>query len=295
MTNTPSEAELQALSDQDHADDWDTMEDVSEQFADIRPRKDRQLNLRVDSGLLDALRVAASRRSVGYHSLARTLIEEGLARDAYEGLADEVTTGTRPGRPFRMKELILLLLGAPGANDPENEAIEGRTRLQKLLFLTAQHLQPHVAARFEAYDYGPFEETVAPDIEFLADEGLVEMPGAEFGRPSTATSEAEHGEALLAWVQARHAPDAQRQRPTESYRLTQQGLAWVHQFVASGGAGDPEALAALQEEVANLKKRFGGVPLNELVDFVYSEFPQFTEHSRIRHKVAERRSRQGTR
>lgn len=285
---TIDESKLQVLGEQDHTDDWDALEDVSAQFANLRPRKDRQLNLRVDEDLLASLRAIAARRGVGYHSLARDLIEEGLARATYE---EEVTRPEvpHPGRPFRMKEVILLLLGARGPGGRENEAIEGRTRLQKLLFLTAQHLQPGIAARFEAYDYGPFEESVPSDIEFLAGEGLVEMPGRTEPADPT-TSNAQYGKDLLAWVRARHTPEDDKSRPVESYRLTQEGMRWVQRFVASGGAGDPQALVTLQQEVEALKRQYGRVPLSELVEHVYVTYPEFAEHSLIRHQVAERRA-----
>ena len=292
MTETVDNARLDFLGAQDHAEDWDALEDVTADFTDARPRKDRQLNLRVDEDLLGTLRALASRRGIGYHSLARDLIEEGLARATYERAASEPASTTL-GRPFRMKEVILLLLGAPGASGRENEAIVGRTRLQKLLFLTAQYLQPHIAARFEAYDYGPFEESVAPDIEFLADEGLVQMPGHGAAGTPGAASDAEYGKGLLAWVHARHVPEPDLERPTESYRLTQQGMEWVQRFVASGGAGDPEALVTLQQHVAALKQQYGQIPLSELVELVYAAYPEFTEHSNISHQVAERRARRG--
>lgn len=292
MTNM-KDAQLALLGEQDHAADWDALEDVTADFTDLRPRKDRQLNLRVDQELLDTLRALAARRGIGYHSLARDLIDEGLARAAYEHEVHQPANSTQ-GRPFRMKEVILLLLGAPGASGRENEAIVGRTRLQKLLFLTAQHLQPHIAARFEAYDYGPFEESVAPDIEFLADEGLVQMPGHGATGTSAAAGDAEYGKGLLAWVHARHGPEPDQERPTERYRLTQQGMDWVRRFVASGGAGNPEALMALQQQVAALKQQYGKTPLSELVELVYAEYPEFTEHSKISHQVAERRARRGT-
>ncbi len=54
------------------------------------------------------------------------------------------------------------------------------------------------------------------------------------------------------------------------------------------------AIAAKQrlaDECRRLKEQFGRVPLDELVDFVYAEFPEFTKESRIRHQVAERRER----
>jgi hypothetical protein len=41
-----------AIGERDVSDSWHTYEDVSQEFADVVRRKDRQLNLRVDNSLL---------------------------------------------------------------------------------------------------------------------------------------------------------------------------------------------------------------------------------------------------
>ncbi len=279
---------LERAGERDYAEVWDDLEDVSAQFADVRPKKDRQLNLRVDADLLAALRMASAQAGEGYHSFARRLIEEGLAR-ALEGEPAEpssAATAAPSRRPFQVKEVLLVLLSQPGASDQENEPVVGKTRLQKLLFLAAQHLKGEVAARFEAYSYGPFEEEIEPDLEFLASEGLVEWEGRGPEIPQIG-DESERGARILDWVRSRAET---KPRPTESYRLTQLGLEWVRRFFASDAFGSADAKKRLAEECQRLKEQFGRVPLDDLVDFVYAEFPEFTRQSKIRHEVAERRA-----
>lgn len=286
---TADTSRFETVADRDYTEAWDELEDVSEQFQGMRPRKDRQLNLRVDSDLLASLREAAARTGESYHFLGRRLIEEGVARV----LAQQEERGSAEDeaerRPFRMKEVTLVLLGAGGASRAANEAVEGRTRLQKLLFLVAQHLKPAVSARFEAYSYGPFDETVGPDLEFLTGEGLVESEAGEV-LPEPAASPEDRGARILEWIRQRGAERPEQAAP-ESYRLTQKGMEWVRRFLASEQFGSPEAKSKLLEECEQLKRRFGRVPLDELVDYVYGQYPEFTARSAIRHQVAERRAR----
>jgi predicted DNA binding CopG/RHH family protein len=285
---------LERAGKRDYAEVWDELEDASGQFADVRPRKDRQLNLRVDADLLAALRTASAQAGEGYHSFARRLVEEGVAR-ALEAEPAEPSAAAKPAtpsrRPFQVKEVLLVLLSQPGASDQDNEPIVGKTRLQKLLFLAAQHLKGEVAARFEAYSYGPFEEEVEPDLEFLASEGLVEWEGRGPEIPQI-EGESERGAKILDWVRSR---GETKPRPIESYRLTQLGLEWVRRFFASDAFGSAEAKKRLADECQRLKERFGRVPLDDLVEFVYAEFPEFTKQSKIRHEVAERRARKAAR
>lgn len=281
---------LVSTGEKDLTEVWDQLEDVSEEFGSVPRRKDRQLNLRVDDNLLSALREAAGRSGDGYHTYARRLIEEGLARALAEPSDDN--EANREHKRLRMKEVLLVLLGA-GQETPEEppEAIAGRTRLQKLLFLTAQHLQPHVAARFEAYNFGPFEESVEADVEFLATEGLIEATGHE-ALPEVREHDPDRGRRVLEWVRSRH--DESGEPAVEEYRLTREGLDWVRRFMESE-YGDPEIKSRLLAESAALRRRFGRVPLEELVDYVYSEYPQFTTRSKIRHQVAERLARKSKR
>lgn len=277
-------ANLEGAVDQDYAESWDQLEDASAEFQDIRPKKDRQLNLRVDGDLLTALRNLAAHSGEGYHSLARRLVEEGLARELATASEQEETTGPDS---FSMKHVLLLMLGSAGSTGSQNEPLIGKTRLQKLLFLAAQHLKGESLARFEAYDYGPYDEGIEPDLEFLASEGLVERSGStgEWRRKDT---DKDLGAEILAWVRSR--PDRPKD-DEESYRLTQMGMEWVRRFLESPAFGSAEAKERLAREVQTLKAKYGRVPLSDLVDYVYAEYPEFTKGSKIRHQVAERLAR----
>jgi predicted DNA binding CopG/RHH family protein/DNA-binding PadR family transcriptional regulator len=276
---------LQQAAERDYAEAWDELEDVSDEFANVRPKKDRQLNLRVDAELLGSLRDLAAHQGEGYHTLARRFVEEGLAREL---AGESVRTESQTPQAFQMKQVLLVLLGSSGSTRQDNEPLVGRTRLQKLLFLAAQHLKGQSLARFEAYDYGPYDEGIEPDVEFLAGEGLVERSGAAAELPRGGSID-DLGAEILAWVKSRpqeHDPEK------ESYRLTQKGMDWVRRFFDSPVFGSSEAKESLALECRALKERYGRVSLRKLVDYVYTEYPEFTKRSKIRHQVAERVARQ---
>lgn len=281
------DTKLRDAAEQDYAEVWDDLDDVSAEFASVRPKKNRQLNLRVDEELLTRLRNVAAHQGEGYHSLARRLVEEGLARELTTESEHQETTAPSA---FQMKHVLLVLLGSRGPTTQENEPLVGRTRLQKLLFLAAQHLKGESLARFEAYDYGPFDEGIEPDVEFLTGEGLVERGGAaDDWRRSD--KEKVLGAEILDWVRSR--PE-QIQPEDESYRLTQRGMEWVRRFFDSPAFGSAEAKEKLARECQALKETYGRVPLNDLVDLVYTEYPEFTKRSKIRHQVAERVARKAS-
>jgi hypothetical protein len=269
------------IFDTDLAETWESLPLADIPIEVDRNRKDRQLNLRVSSTLLSALRSAAVARNESYHSLARAFVEQGVARELQEVRSDTA-------RPFSTKEATLVLLAAPGASHQPNEEIAGRTRLQKLLFLLAQHLKPDVAARFEAYNYGPFEENLNSDIEFLESEGLIEGGGG--GEINPAPPSPERGARLLQWVEERSGPPRD---VVDSYRLTKTGMDWVARFLSTDKSGDTQAKQRLFEESSRLKAQFGSSGLDALIDHVYAEYPEYAEKSRIREQVAERRQRLG--
>lgn len=267
---------------------WTALEDVSTEFAGISRRKDRQLNVRIDDDLLAALRRAAELRGEGYHSLARRYVEHGVAHDL--ALLEDREHDRQA--PFQLKEAMLVLVGADGANGHPNEPIDGKMRLQKLLFLLAQHLRPDVAARFEAYNFGPFDDAVSIDLQFLAGEGLIEPVGGtteiEVLEPGS-----DRGDRILEWIRSRN--DKSSNRTLESYRLTQKGLAWVQRFFASEEFGSSEAKRRLAAKAAEMKRVYGHMPLDDLVEYVYEHYPEFTARSKIRHEVAERAARKRAR
>lgn len=81
---------------------------------------------------------------------------------------------TKQERLNRMDLLLLLLLadGKKGINEP----IEGKTRLQKQLFLSQKRLQDHKIDKpysFRPYHYGPYCKEIYSDIDLLEKDGVV--------------------------------------------------------------------------------------------------------------------------
>lgn len=141
--------------------------------------------------------------------------------------------------------LPLLLLKA---ND--QEPIEGRTRLQKLMFLLQQQLNEEGGDlpweyTFEAYDYGPFAKALYHDIDYLRRSGLL----AE---------------------QERHIDTDVKQY---DYKLTQEGSDLVEE------AREAIGLEELLREAETIKQEFNDMRLDELIDYVYSEYPEFAKNS----------------
>ncbi|MFV2044596.1 MAG: hypothetical protein ACC700_15350 [Anaerolineales bacterium] len=74
-------------------------------------------------------------------------------------------------------DLLLTLIYVPGPTGKQGEPIKGFTRLQKLFFLLWKEagfdrLVPELR-EFEAYNYGPFSNSLYDDIEFAKSLGPV--------------------------------------------------------------------------------------------------------------------------
>jgi len=74
-------------------------------------------------------------------------------------------------------DILLLLLFAEGPTGRINEPVEGKTRLQKELFLSQKKLKSHGVSRpyaFRPYRYGPYCKEIYNDIEWLKRNNIVE-------------------------------------------------------------------------------------------------------------------------
>lgn len=131
----------------------------------------------------------------------------------------------------------------------ENEAVEGITRMQKLVFL-AQHEVDEVEEdqyEFEAYDYGPFSKDLYGDLDALVENEFVDSreettPG---GNNKQVYEITEKGERLL-----------------EMYR------------------------DALDEQIpidslSELKKEYNRMPLLQMIKRVYDNYPDMAVNSKL--------------
>lgn len=131
----------------------------------------------------------------------------------------------------------------------DNEPVQGRTRFQKMVFLLQQRMNPEEEGfrqyDYEAYDYGPFSKDLYADLDGLIEQGYVDENTEEF----------DENKILY------------------EYKLTEKGQNMVNRL-------EPEKRF---EEVFNLsyemKSEFNNRPLSEVIDYVYSEYPEYAENS----------------
>ncbi|SEV98407.1 type II toxin-antitoxin system antitoxin SocA domain-containing protein [Natrinema salifodinae] len=145
------------------------------------------------------------------------------------------------------KLLPLALMYADGG-----EPIEGRTRLQKMIFLMQQRFQeiddnPLKSSNYDfiAYDYGPFSKEVYDDLDFLAEEDMIDDQEEQIGRDKT----------------------------KYDYRIQQAGEEFVEQQLSQDEA---RRILALAEEI---KQEYNDKQLSDLIEEVYSRYPKYAENS----------------
>lgn len=134
----------------------------------------------------------------------------------------------------------------------DGDIIEGRTRLQKMVFLLEKEVEqieetPIDSSRYDfiPYDYGPFSKKLYDDLDYLSAEGLID----DF-------------EEKMNDGQVKY-----------NYELTSDGEEFVESQLNSS---ESELIIELAEE---MKTRYNNVPLSALIDYVYSEYPKYAENS----------------
>jgi len=134
----------------------------------------------------------------------------------------------------------------------EEDQVEGRTRLQKLVFLMEQELDEVPAASLDSpdynfipYDYGPFSKELYDDLDSLEEAGFIDV------------EEEPMADGKVKYI----------------YRLTRQGQSWVQNQLADSSAGEAHSLAE------NLASEYNDMLLSDLIDEVYAEYPEYAENS----------------
>lgn len=147
------------------------------------------------------------------------------------------------------KRLIPLALAHVG----EGEPIEGRTRLQKMVFVIQQKLIESGELRedqlyeFFPYNYGPFSKELAEDIDRMIDDGLLDEDDVEYD---------EEGNVKYL------------------YTVENTGRELLQSEI-----GDETANQAV-EMARRVKHRFNDqLTLPEVIDEVYEEYPEYAENS----------------
>lgn len=147
------------------------------------------------------------------------------------------------------RRLIPLALAYVGDEDP----IEGRTRLQKMVFVIQQELIESGELRedqlyeFFAYDYGPFSKELAEDIDRMIDDDLLDEDDIEYD---------DEGNVKYLYTVEDAGKDILRSEK------------------------DEEVADEVIDLARHVKRRFNeDLSLPEVIDEVYEEYPEYAENS----------------
>jgi len=179
------------------------------------------------------------------------------------------------------KDLILLLLHAPGQSAAYNEPINGQTRLMKMLFLFGKEMKSRFSKgtfadtafpEFEAYDYGPYSPKVYADLEWLVNMGFVQVGSGE-----EAVSDEERAE-FEYWSATQVAEDStDDSRIGKTFSLSERGLRFIDRMLPKWEISEDQ-MATLGE----FKALGVEASLRSLLRYTYTRYPEMTGKSKIK-------------
>lgn len=173
--------------------------------------------------------------------------------------------------PFEVDDAIVLLLGAPARSPALRDRIEGITRLEKLVFLLEQetNLGELLTERpeFVAHNFGPFSAKVYQAVETLEAADLITDSAAL----SPTEEDSWESDQIIGEEPA-------TSYTTRDFELTDLGRQYYRALIE-------ELPHGVEAAVAEFKDRFGGLPLRQLIRYVYRRYPNLTDKSLIRDEI----------
>jgi len=141
-------------------------------------------------------------------------------------------------------DLLLLLLYTAGPSGNICEAIGGKTRLQKEVFLAQKDLKDKKIKSnysFRPYLYGPYSIELYDDINWLVSEGIIEIRKIKLEKRGIYTE----------------------------YKLTSKGKNEVKQKL------DNPNMKISYEIISNIKKQYNKMNIVSLVEFTHNKYPEY--------------------
>ncbi|WP_315636988.1 MULTISPECIES: hypothetical protein [Microbacterium] len=173
---------------------------------------------------------------------------------------------------FEVDDAVVLLLGADGGGRERAGEIRGITRLEKLVFLLERETEAGKLLtedpQFKAYNFGPFSQKVYQAVDKLVAAGLL----TDSKRLSRSSEDSWESASLLG------VDDVQTDFSTRDFKLTEVGREYYDALTS-------ELPNSVVKEAGELRSRFSGWRLRDLVRYVYERYDQFTEKSLIRDDI----------
>ena len=173
--------------------------------------------------------------------------------------------------------LLLQLLAEPGSKSGDG-AVQGITRLQKLLFIAEREAGAKVTQgrdfEFTAYKFGPVSKDLYDDLEKLENLGFIEAQSV--AEPSAV--ELDEFGLSFEGLMGEETQEAGETFEEKRYRITNAGLQWLKERARDFGN---EAIAGIRR----VKGKYGNLSLSDLLYYVYTRYPEMTSESEIRERV----------
>lgn len=151
-----------------------------------------------------------------------------------------------------------------------NAPLKGSTRLQKLLFLLWKEgkfaeLAPDLY-NFKAYDFGPCLEDLYDDLDFAESIELIQTADTFF---NDAFDDADSRAFMNQFIKL-----AKQGKKRRDYSLTSQGRVAARDLWKSLNNRQ-------QDSLNQIVVQFGEMPIRQLLQYVYANYPKFAEKSKI--------------
>lgn len=172
---------------------------------------------------------------------------------------------------FEVDDAIVLLLGAPAKSPLLQDRIEGVTRLEKLVFLIEKETpvgrllteEPD----FVAHNFGPFSAKVYQAVDMLeAAELITDSASLAATREDSWETDEIIGD------------EPGNDYTTRDFELTDLGRRYYRVLI-------DELPTGTERQVAEFKGRFAGLPLRQLIRYVYTRYDEYTDKSLIRDDI----------
>lgn len=186
---------------------------------------------------------------------------------------------------LKMADLLLIMLYSDGVKTDLNEAIMGRTRLIKMLFVfNKEYFKDFTKERllidesslpeFFPWKFGPMSKDILEDLEFFI---KIKFIKATENTVSFAYEEAREFSSIANDISLQES--SEQEYTEEAYTLTDIGLKYVESRV--WGLLNESQKHLIKE----LKNRFNKASLRQILKYVYEKYEDYTENSIIKEDI----------
>ena len=176
-------------------------------------------------------------------------------------------------------DLLLMLLYAPGISGKVAEPLAGVTRLNKLLFLLENEGGVEKNFDFKPYKMGPYSSKINPVIEFLTTfpdpKKPVVIMKEGYVKSGTNLEQTQYMDDIASTDDRAEELDKYN---SSTFSLSDSGVKLAQAIWNS-------APDNLRSTVETIKTKYSSLTLNQLLKYVYSNYPDMITRSEIRDKI----------